>query len=151
MVNFKKNARNRIRHTFWFFSSFFFFLFSFKWLTHTFEKAKGTKICKTILTMFFGAWGFLLIVEKVYLVSQCHVKKIAMKFVKKKFQQIVFSFFFHELWLCFVIQKTKNLWGFIFFIFLRLNVAKYVLKNCKVEIINPLQNKSNAAKTKNTL
>ena len=40
------------------------------------EKAKGIKICKTILTMFFGALGFLLIDEKVYLASQCHVKKM---------------------------------------------------------------------------
>ena len=55
--------------------------FFFKGLTYMFEKEKGMKICKTILTIFFGAWGFLLIDEKVYLVSQCRVKKIALKFV----------------------------------------------------------------------
>ena len=36
----------------------------------------------------------------------------------------------------------------IFQFFARLNVAKYVLKNCKIELINPLQNKPNTAKTK---
>ena len=41
-----------------------------------FEKAKGLRICKTILTFFVGPWGFLLIDEKVYLVSQCHVKRL---------------------------------------------------------------------------
>ena len=44
-----------------------------------FEKEKEIKICKTILTIFFGAFGFLLMDEKVYLVSQCHVKKITVK------------------------------------------------------------------------
>ena len=39
----------------------------------------------------------------------------------------------------------------MFQFFFGLNVAKYVLKNCKVEIINPLQNKPNTAKTKDTL
>ena len=41
-----------------------------------FEKAKGLNICKTIIKFFFEAWGFLLIEEKMYLVSHCHVKKI---------------------------------------------------------------------------
>ena len=35
--------------------------------------------------------------------------------------------------------------------FLGLNVAKYVLKNGEVEIINMSRNKANTAKTKNTL
>ena len=42
-----------------------------------FEKAKGLRICKEI----FGAWGFLLINEQMYLVSHSHVKKTAVKFV----------------------------------------------------------------------
>ena len=54
----------------------FDFLLFFKWLTYMFEKAKEIKICKTILKFFFGAWGFLLIDEKVYLVRQCLVKKL---------------------------------------------------------------------------
>ena len=33
-----------------------------------FEKAKGFKISKTIIKNIFGAWGFLLIDEKMYLV-----------------------------------------------------------------------------------
>ena len=45
-----------------------------------FEKEKGLKICKKILTKIFGALGFLKIYEKMYLVSHCHVKKIAVKF-----------------------------------------------------------------------
>ena len=36
-----------------------------------FEKAKGLKICKKILKKNFGARGFLLIDEKMYLVSEC--------------------------------------------------------------------------------
>ena len=43
-----------------------------------FKKAKGLEICNTILKKEIG---FLLIDEKIYLVSQCHVKKIAVKFV----------------------------------------------------------------------
>ena len=39
--------------------------FVFRWLTYMFEKAKGLRICKTI-HIFFGAWDFLLIDEKMY-------------------------------------------------------------------------------------
>ena len=46
-----------------------------------FEKAKGLKICNTILQQKFGAWGYLKIEEKMYLVSHCQVRKIAVKFV----------------------------------------------------------------------
>ena len=44
------------------------------------------------------------------------------------------------------IQKIENLRGFS--VLSRLNFAIYVLKNRKVEIINPLRNKPNTAKTK---
>ena len=40
------------------------------------EKAKGLKICKTVLKNIFEPWGFLSIDEKMYLVSHCHVKKL---------------------------------------------------------------------------
>ena len=46
-----------------------------------FEKENKLEICKTIHNNFFGAWGFLLIGENIDLVSHCHVKKIAVKFV----------------------------------------------------------------------
>ena len=49
------------------------------------------------------ALGFLLIDEKMYLASHCHVKKIAVKFEKK------FPFFFYLLVVFFFIQKTENL------------------------------------------
>ena len=39
-----------------------------------FEKEKEFKICKTKQIIFFGAWGFLSIDEKMYLVSHCHIK-----------------------------------------------------------------------------
>ena len=39
-----------------------------------FEKAKGLKMFKKILKKIFGAWGFLLIDDKMYLVSHSHVK-----------------------------------------------------------------------------
>ena len=45
-------------------------------VTDMFEKATGLKTCKTIHTKNVGAWGFLLIDEKMYLVSHCHVKKL---------------------------------------------------------------------------
>ena len=45
-----------------------------------FKKAKGLEICNTILKKEIGSWGFLLIDEKMYLVSHFHVKKIAVKF-----------------------------------------------------------------------
>ena len=43
--------------------------------------------------IFFGALGFLIIDEKVYLISQYHVKKIFVKFFhikKKKKNYIIF-------------------------------------------------------------
>ena len=47
------------------------------------------------------------------------------------------------------LKKNYDYWYFSYF--LRQTVAKYVLKNCKVEIINLSRNKPNTAKTKNTL
>ena len=68
-------------------------------------------------------------------------KKSAVKFV------IIFKnkyIFFQEFWLFF---NTKKLTYMIIHIFhsLRLNVAKYVLKNRKVQIINPSRNKPNTS------
>ena len=40
------------------------------------SKSKRDKNMKDNAHNFFGAWGFLLIDVKVYLVSQCHVKKL---------------------------------------------------------------------------
>ena len=40
-----------------------------------FEIEKGLKVCKTILKKI-GAWGFLLMDDKMYLFSHCHVKKM---------------------------------------------------------------------------
>ena len=82
-------------------------------------------------TYFFWPLGFLLIDEKMYLFSQ----KNAVKFVMF-FQQMI-CFIFN---LNFFIQKIEYLWGLIFFIFLRLNVAKYVLKR--------LQSSNNQSVTK---
>ena len=56
-----------------------------------FEKAKGLKICKTIQN--FRARGFLVIDEKMYLASNCYLKKIAVKCVIFFFQQIILNFF----------------------------------------------------------
>ena len=42
---------------------------------YMFEMANGLKICNNIHKKF-GPWGFLLIDEKMNLVSNCHVKKI---------------------------------------------------------------------------
>ena len=72
-----------------------------------------------------GAWGCLYIEEKLYLVSHCHVKKIAVK-------RVIFStniFIIFLLGLVFFIQKTTKINEDSYFsVFLRLNVAKYVLK-----------------------
>ena len=59
-----------------------------------FVKAKGLKICKTLLQKSFGAWGCLKINEKMYLVSHGHVKKIAVKFVIFLSTNHFFDFFF---------------------------------------------------------
>ena len=55
---------------------------------------------------FFGTWGFLLIEEKVYLVSHCHVKK-ALKIVIFFFQQIFVNFFFFSLIFFFKYKQLK--------------------------------------------
>ena len=72
-----------------------------------FEESKGLKICKTIhKSFFFVVWGFLLIDEKIYLVSHFHVIKMAVKFVRffstNNFMYIFFlnlrdSYFFQRL------------------------------------------------------
>ena len=63
------------------------------------------------------------------------------------FYQQIISFFS----LLIVIQNTiviqKKSWVFIYLIIFRLNVAKNGLKNLKVVIINPLQNKPNTFKS----
>ena len=66
----------------------------FKWLTYMFEKAKGIKICKTIVTILFGAWGFLLFHEKSVFSQPVPCKKNAVKFVIFFFQQIINNFCF---------------------------------------------------------
>ena len=67
-----------------------------------FEKAKGLKLCKTILKKN-GVWGFLLIYEKMYLVSHCLVKTIAVKFVIFFFNKYIF---FNLIVIAFLIQKN---------------------------------------------
>ena len=54
------------------------------------------------------ALGFLLIDEKMYLASHCHVKKIAVKFEEKKFLFFLLLFLFVNC-VFFFIQKTENL------------------------------------------
>ena len=49
-----------------------------------FAKGKGFKICKTIHTQTFGAWGFFLVDEKMSLVSHCHVKNCCEFFFLQK-------------------------------------------------------------------
>ena len=47
-------------------------------------------------------------------------------------------------------KKLKIIRISCFNVFRKLNVAKYVIKNLKVEIINPFCNKQKTALTKNT-
>ena len=96
--------------------------------------------------IFFGAWGFLLIDDILYLVRNCHVRKLLWN-MSYFFQQIFLFIFFncYCFFFSFFLQNGENLWGFIFFIF------KYVLKNRKLEIIILVRKKPNNAKTKNTL
>ena len=54
-------------------------------------------------------------------------RKIAVKFVIF-FSNNNFFFFSYFIVIVFFIQRTENLTGFIFFSFVRFNVAKYVLK-----------------------
>ena len=96
----------------------------------------------------FGAWVFLLIDEKIYLVSNCHVKKLLWNLSFFSFKK-KFIILFCPSWLFFIIKKNEKFMRIIiFFYFLRLNVAIYVLKKCKVEIINPSQNNPNTLKPK---
>ena len=80
-------------------------------------------------------------------------KKVAVKLVIFFFNKYFFNFFCYcNCFFVFFIQKSENLYGFIFFSFFGLNVAEYVLKKTRiVDIINPLKNKPNTAKTENTL
>ena len=73
-----------------------------------FEKAKGFKICKTIHDFFFGPLEFLLVDEKRYLVSHCHVKIFAVVFV------IFFPKKNYIFCLLIFIQNAKNLVVLIF-------------------------------------
>ena len=75
-----------------------------------FEEAKGMKICKTILTIFFVAFGYLFIDEKVYLVSQCHVKKIAVKFAIFYFNKYIFFYYFFMICDCFFHTKKIKIY-----------------------------------------
>ena len=73
-----------------------------------FQIANRLKICQTILQQKFGAWGCLQIEEKMYLVSNCHVKKIAVKFVLFFFNKYFLIFLFSCN--CFILyKKTENL------------------------------------------
>ena len=56
----------------------------------------------------FGAWGFLQIDEEMYLVSHCHLKKVAVKFYIFFFNKysFLFNFFICDF---FLIKKTKKL------------------------------------------
>ena len=91
-----------------------------------FEKAKGLQICKTLLKKKFGAWKCLYLDEEMYLVSHCHVKKIAVKFDILVFNKYFF-YYFYFIVIIFLIKKSK-IYKDSYFHFLRLNVGKYVLK-----------------------
>ena len=71
-----------------------------------FEKEKGLRICKTIHTIFVGPWEFLLIDEKVYLVSQYHVKNCS-EICHIFFQQTIFYSFFMNFDGFFLYKKLK--------------------------------------------
>ena len=45
-----------------------------------FEKAKGLKICKTVLKKILELGNVYKLMKKMYLVSHCHIKKNAVKF-----------------------------------------------------------------------
>ena len=66
---------------------------------------KWMKICKIKVTIFFGALGFLFIDEKMYLVSQCHVKKIAVQFAIFFFN----NFFYYLFMIFYCFFFTDNL------------------------------------------
>ena len=86
----------------------------------------------------------------MYLVSHCHVKKNCFEICNIFFNKYFRIFLFRCD--CFFAYKKLEIYEDSYFsVFLRLNVAKCVIKRRKVEIITLSRNKPNTAKTKNTL
>ena len=75
-----------------------------------FVKAKGLQICKTILQKSVGAWGCLKLEEKIYLVSHCHVKKIAVKFVIFFFINKLFFILFYFIVIVFCLYTKLKIY-----------------------------------------
>ena len=146
MVNFTKKSLKKLYTLFarWWFFLFLFMADIYVW------KSKRDENMQDYTQTFFWSFRLSIYLCKSVFSQPVPCKKNGCEDFHIFFQEIFFYYFF-LLFTIFLIQKTENVWGFILLMFLRLNVAIYVLKKLQSWNNQSVTNKPNTAKTKNTL